>query len=76
MSSQVVYLRPDAPTFEARCDACLNTREGSLAARQRAAQIEGSLRRDVDVGFRSCRRGHRLLVKRVRLVGVTSRDFA
>jgi len=76
VSAQVVYLRPEATTFEARCDACLNTREGSLAARRRAAQVEGSLRRDVDVGFRSCRRGHRLLVKRVRLVGVTSRDFA
>ena len=74
--SQVVYLRPDDTTFTARCDACLNAREGSLAARHRAAHVEGSLRRDVDVGFRTCRRGHRLLVKRVRLVGATSRDFA
>jgi len=74
--SQVVYLRPGETTFAARCETCLNTREGSLPARQRAARVEGSLRRDVDVGFRLCRRGHRLLVKRVRLVGATSRDFA
>jgi hypothetical protein len=76
MSSQVVYLRPDATTFEASCEACRNTREGTPASRQRAAHVEGSLRRDVDIGFRTCRRGHRLLVKRVRLVGATSRDFA
>jgi hypothetical protein len=76
MSSQIVYLRPDATTFAVPCDACLASREGSYAARQRAAKVEGSLRRDVDVGFRSCRRGHRILVKRVRLAGVTSRDFA
>ena len=76
MSSQVVYLRPDATTFEASCDACLHTHEGTPASRGRAARVEGSLRRDVDIGFRTCRRGHRLLVKRVRLVGATSRDFA
>jgi len=74
--SQVVYLRPGDTTFAVRCETCLNAREGSLAARQRRARVEGSLRRDVDVGFRSCRLGHRLLVKRVRLVGATSRDFA
>jgi hypothetical protein len=40
--------------------------EGSLAARHRAAKIEGTLRHDVDVGFRTCRRGHRILIRRVR----------
>jgi hypothetical protein len=48
------------------CDLCLSAEEGSLAARHRSAKVEGSLRMDVDVGFRTCRRGHRILVKRLR----------
>jgi hypothetical protein len=66
MTDQVVYLGPDATTFAVPCDVCLSVEEGSLAARHRAAKVEGSLRVDVDVGFRTCRRGHRILVKRVR----------
>ena len=76
MATQTVYLLADATTFAVPCEACLASREGSLAARHRAAQVEGSLRRDVDVGFRSCRRGHRILLKRVRVAGVTSGGFA
>ncbi len=76
MPAQTVYLLADTTTFAVLCDACLASREGSLAARHRAAQVEGSLRRDVDIGFRSCRRGHRILLKRVRVAGVGSRGFA
>jgi len=76
MPAQTVYLLADTTTFAVLCDACLVSREGSLAARHRAAQVEGSLRRDVDIGFRSCRRGHRILLKRVRVAGVGSRGFA
>ena len=65
--TQTIYLRAEATRFSELCDACLSAEEGSLAARHRAAKIEGSLRADVDVGFRSCRRGHRILVRRVRL---------
>jgi len=64
---QTIYLRADATRFSELCDACLSADEGPLAARHRAAKVEGSLRADVDVGFRSCRRGHRILVRRVRL---------
>ena len=76
MAAQTVYLLADATTFVVPCDACLASREGSLAARHRAAQVQGSLRRDVDIGFRSCRRGHRILLKRVRIAGVSSGGFA
>jgi hypothetical protein len=27
--------------------------------------VEGTLRRDADVGFTTCRRGHRIIVRRV-----------
>jgi hypothetical protein len=73
---QTIYLGPDSTAFAVPCDACLSAGEGSLAARHRAAQVEGTLRPDVDVGFRSCRRGHRILIRRVRLTGVASRGFA
>jgi hypothetical protein len=31
----------------------------------RASLIQGTLRRDADVGFMTCRRGHRIIVRRV-----------
>jgi hypothetical protein len=68
MVEQVVYLGPDASDFATPCDVCMSHEEGSLAARHRAAKIQGSLRRDVDVGFRTCRRGHRILIRRMRVV--------
>ncbi len=64
---QTIYLRSDTTRFCELCDLCLSVEEGSLAARHRAAKVEGTLRPDVDIGFRSCRRGHRILVRRVRL---------
>ena len=65
--TQVIYLLAESTRFSVLCDACLSSEEGSLAARHRAARVEGILRPDVDVGFRSCRRGHRVLLRRVRL---------
>jgi hypothetical protein len=59
---QHVWLGPDATTFEEACDACLSLRE-SLAAE--LLVVHGSLRRDADVGFTTCRRGHRIVVRRV-----------
>jgi hypothetical protein len=75
VTGQIVYLGPDATSFAVPCDACLSMEEGSLAARHRAAKVQGTLRRDVDVGFRSCRRGHRILLKRMR-VPAPKRPFA
>jgi hypothetical protein len=66
---QHVWLGPDATTFAEPCEACLHTRE-SVAARNLI--VEGTLRREADVGFCTCRRGHRIVVRRVgrALVGV------
>ncbi len=66
MIEQVVYLGPDTTSFAEPCEACLSVEEGSVASRHRAAVVEGTLRRDVDVGFRTCRRGHRIVLRRVR----------
>jgi hypothetical protein len=59
---QHVWLGPEATTFEEACEACLALRE-SLAADQLV--VHGSLRRDADVGFTTCRRGHRIVMRRV-----------
>jgi hypothetical protein len=67
VNEQIVYLGPDTTDFSEPCEACLSVEEGSLAVRHRAVYVEGSLRKDVDVGFRTCRRGHRIVVRRVRL---------
>jgi hypothetical protein len=67
MLEQVVYLGPETTSFAEPCEACLSVEEGSIAARHRAAVVEGTLRPDVDVGFRTCRRGHRIVVRRVRI---------
>ena len=64
---QTIYLLAESTRFSVLCDVCLSSEEGSLAARHRAAKVEGLLRSDVDIAFRSCRRGHRILLRRVRL---------
>ena len=66
MIEQIVYLGPDTTSFAEACEACLSVEEGSVAARHRASVVEGTLRQDVDVGFRTCRRGHRIVVRRMR----------
>ena len=59
---QHVWLGPEATTFDELCEACLSLREqvdfDSLL-------VHGTLRRDADVGFTTCRRGHRIVVRRV-----------
>ena len=59
---QHVWLGPEATSFEERCEACLFARE-SLAGD--TCVVQGTLRRDADVGFSTCRRGHRIVVHRV-----------
>ena len=59
---QHVWLGPDAETFEEPCEACLAARE-SIAAE--SIVVQGHLRRDADVGFMTCCRGHRIIVHRV-----------
>jgi hypothetical protein len=61
-SAQHVWLRADATSFEAECEICLHARE-SVAAQH--VRVAGTLRRDADVGFTTCRRGHRIVVRRI-----------
>ena len=61
---QHVWLGPEATSFDEPCDVCLDARE-SLHADM--CVVHGTLRRDADVGFTTCRRGHRIVVRRVRL---------
>jgi hypothetical protein len=72
MPRQVVYLGPDRTTFEVRCDACVADMQRVGAILPGATVVTGSLRSDVDVGFRTCRRGHRILVRRVRMPSPTT----
>jgi hypothetical protein len=62
MERQHVWLGPEATTFDEPCEVCLSVRE-SLAVE--ACVVHGTLRHDADVGFTTCRRGHRIVVRRV-----------
>ena len=76
---QHVWVGPETTSFEASCDACLARRESGTGAWDgwsvsvSTAHVEGTLRREADVGFTTCRRGHRIVVHRVgrNLAGVT-----
>jgi hypothetical protein len=59
---QHVWVGPEATSFDEPCDACLAVRE-SLDAD--ACIVHGTLRPDADVGFTTCRRGHRIVIRRV-----------
>ena len=71
---QVVWLASDATSFVAICEACLLDPIEDSHLGYRAAKVEGSLRREADVRFIRCRRGHRLSVRRTArpLVGQAS----
>ena len=64
-SSQHVWLGPEATTYAAECEACLHTRESFDPFGSHEVEISGTLRRDADVGFTTCRRGHRIVVRRI-----------
>jgi hypothetical protein len=59
-----VWMGPEATSFEAACEACLSRRE-SWSVSVRTAHVAGTLRREADVGFTTCSRGHRIVVHRV-----------
>ncbi len=65
--TQTAYVGPYETRFSARCEECLALEQGSFAERVRLAHVEGALRADVDVGFRTCAHGHRLVVRRIRV---------
>jgi hypothetical protein len=60
---QHVWLGPEATSFDELCEACLTVRE----ALESEPYVHGTLRADADVGFTTCRRGHRIVMRRVRL---------
>ena len=67
---QHVWVGPEATRFEVPCEACLSRRDGwadryAWSLSIDAMLIEGTLRKDADVGFTTCRRGHRIVVRRV-----------
>ena len=64
---QTIYVRDEETNFAGLCDQCLLT-EATLYAPKCDPVIAGTLRRYVDIGFRTCARGHRILVKRVRVM--------
>ena len=61
---QHVWLGPEATSFDEPCEACLAARE---SVRADGCVVHGTLRVDADVGFTTCARGHRIVVRRVRL---------
>jgi hypothetical protein len=61
---QHVWLGPNATSFDEPCEACLAARE---SLRADACLVHGTLRAEADVGFTTCSRGHRIVVRRVRL---------
>ena len=66
---QHIWVGPEATSFEVPCEAC----QARRAQRQGASPwlfpaetlTRGTLRREADVGFTTCRRGHRIVVRRV-----------
>lgn len=61
---QHVWLGPEATSFDEPCEACLAARE---VAHLDGCVVHGTLRREADVGFTTCKRGHRIVMRRVRL---------
>ena len=59
---QHVWLGPEATSFDEPCEACLTMREEL----ESEALVHGTLRADADVGFTTCPRGHRIVMRRVR----------
>ena len=64
LERQHVWLGPEATSFDEPCEACLAARE---ALRGETCVVHGTLRPEADVGFTTCRRGHRIVMRRVRL---------
>jgi hypothetical protein len=67
VARQHVWVGPEATSFEADCEACQARREQewSISVDLDGALVVGTLRREADVGFTTCRRGHRIVVHRV-----------
>ena len=60
---QVIWLGADATTFAVPCERCREDRRWAEVLD--ATVVDGPLRREADVGFTACRRGHRIRVRRI-----------
>ncbi len=67
IARQHVWLGPEATSFEVPCEACLARRDyDTYGLAIVAIHVQGTLGLEVDVGFTTCRRGHRIVVRRIR----------
>ena len=60
---QVIWLGADATSFAAPCDRCQEDHRWSTLIE--VSVVQGTLRREADVGFTACWRGHRIRVRRI-----------
>jgi hypothetical protein len=68
---QIFWLGADATTYAVPCERC---REDHRFHDMIEAMVEGTLRREADVGFTACPRGHRIRLRRIsRLRAVAAR---
>ena len=59
----MIWLGADATAYAVPCDACRD--ESAWPRLVSDTVVEGSLRAEADVGFTTCRRGHRIRVRRI-----------
>jgi hypothetical protein len=70
---QVIWLGAEATTFAVPCERCREDRRWAADVID-STVVEGTLRREADVGFTACCRGHRIRVRRIsRLRAVAAR---
>ena len=59
-------MNSEAIAFSGCCETCLGSIDGrGEVIGHRAATVQGTLRLEADLGFATCRRGHRMVVRRL-----------
>ncbi len=59
----MIWLGAEATDFAVPCEACREDRAWPELVDP--VVVEGTLRREADVGFTTCKRGHRIRVRRI-----------
>ena len=59
----MIWLGSDATAYAVPCEAC--SEDHRWPDLIDSTMVEGTLRREADVGFTTCRRGHRIRVRRI-----------
>jgi len=60
---QTIWVLSPATEFAGECEEC--RADLGYGASADSTAVSGRLRADADVGFATCRRGHRLVLKRI-----------